>query len=53
MSFHVDLNSRLRAGAFGWLGHEAIDYIARTSRTARCRPVPWCFAKAMRRKAAT
>jgi hypothetical protein len=35
MSFHIDLSTRLSASPFGWLGHDAIDYIARTSRTAR------------------
>ncbi len=35
MSLNMDLNTRLRAGAFGWLGFDALDYIARTSRTSR------------------
>ena len=31
----IDLNARLRASPFGWLGNDAIEYIARSARTAR------------------
>jgi CRP-like cAMP-binding protein len=37
-SLTIDLDARLRTSPFGWLGHDAIDYILRTSRASRPKP---------------